>query len=159
MGPSQLNAVFDRPFEVIVGQTANARTVRDVRVLLISMLLCIACLSLSRSVGDLVAHGAWRLRRAFIISLPPAILFGLVAAALVLWGMHSSFARHQFGAWVAAGAAISTCLAVLWWGVTPAGALSELLIFAPQGAVCGAGVGAYGYLEAKGASPRVSARA
>lgn len=125
---------------------------RDARVLFISMLLCIGALSFSRSVSALVTDGAWRFKRAFVISLPSAILFGLVAAALVLWGMRSSFARRQLSGWLAGGAGIGTCLAVLWWGFVPFdGALSELMMFA-QGAACGAAVGVYGFLEAKSAS-------
>jgi hypothetical protein len=138
---------------------AEARIVREVRVLFGSILLSIAGLSLSRSVGARVADEAWRFRRAFIIMLPFAIPFGLVAALFLLWGTRSRFARRRCGVWAAAGAAVGLGLALLWVGVLPhGGGFSDLMMFAPYSAVCGAAVGVYGYLEAKSAGVKLSAR-
>jgi len=92
------------------------------------------------------------------MSLPFAIPFGLVAAALLLWGTRSSFARRQCGVWAAAGAAVGVCLALLWVGLLAHGyVFSDLMMFAPHGAVSGAAVGLYGYLEAKSAGVKPSA--
>jgi len=123
------------------------QTVRGLRILFCSVVVCIAGLAASGVVERRMVLGVWEPRRALVTTLPFAILWALVGGGLVLRGTRSALRGRGPQAWLIAGSAAGVAIAGL--SLALVGPPSEYTIgFVFSGALCGLVLGTYGRFEA-----------